>query len=612
MDLTVKAALALPVLKEARVLAGEAGLGKAIERVTILDAPDISNWVSGNELILTNAYLFQTQPGLEIRLLKDFAAKGCAALGVKLGRFIESLSPEFLALADELAFPIIHIPFDAIWTDIINSVLTEVLAKHARMLEKADEIHRQFTQRALEGGGYQAVADTLGELIGRPVVVTDSLLTELTRPGPGDWGVDLRAILDSADSQALRDAYLTGEAQRKGRFAVSLNVRRAVLEARSFVFAPVIVTGRLWGHLFALEGDRRLASTDLLALEQAVTVAALEFLKEAAVREVERRFRANFIDDLLLANFESTEAMVRRARALGWDLSQPQLVVVTDVDNFEAYHLRQARLDPATAERNVQGVRDRMFQEVTTTLSRVDATLISMDRSDSIVILSAVKPPATPEAVRLQALSLAQVIQKTVAEHFNDLTISIGIGRFYDAARDLQKSYREARQALLVGRAMSGRNRIYHYDDLGLARILHGHPDRIELTAFEHDLLGRLEAYDAEHGTDLIGTLEAFLRCDGRLKTCAGQLYVHVNTLKYRLGRIKEMIGDFSEADRKVNLYVALKLRRLRTGYPLSAEAEPRPHHSAPGDKGRSGHPAENPAVTIAPGRSKTRANTGS
>jgi DNA-binding PucR family transcriptional regulator len=85
-------------------------------------------------------------------------------------------------------------------------------------------------------------------------------------------------------------------------------------------------------------------------------------------------------------------------------------------------------------------------------------------------------------------------------------------------------------------------------------------PDELR-RSFTDRLLGPLVAYDAAHRTDLLATLEAFLDCDGSWTRCAARLHLHVNTLRYRIGRIERLTGrDLSTFPGRVDLYLALRL----------------------------------------------------
>ena len=82
------------------------------------------------------------------------------------------------------------------------------------------------------------------------------------------------------------------------------------------------------------------------------------------------------------------------------------------------------------------------------------------------------------------------------------------------------------------------------------------------LRSFRDRLLGSLVAYDARHRAELLPTLREFLACSGSWNACAASMYVHVNTVRYRIRRIEELTGrDLSCLDDQVDFFLALRIR---------------------------------------------------
>ena len=83
-----------------------------------------------------------------------------------------------------------------------------------------------------------------------------------------------------------------------------------------------------------------------------------------------------------------------------------------------------------------------------------------------------------------------------------------------------------------------------HSHELLLASV-----PRPVLRSFRDRLLGPLAEYDTRRGAELLPTLKSFLACDGSWSVCASRMYVHVNTVRYRIGRIEALTGrDLSVA----------------------------------------------------------------
>jgi DNA-binding PucR family transcriptional regulator len=82
------------------------------------------------------------------------------------------------------------------------------------------------------------------------------------------------------------------------------------------------------------------------------------------------------------------------------------------------------------------------------------------------------------------------------------------------------------------------------------------------LRSYRERLLGPLAAYDDRHRAELLPTLRAFLACSGSWNACAAAMYVHVNTVRYRIRRIEELTGrDLSRLNDQVDFFLALQIR---------------------------------------------------
>ena len=80
------------------------------------------------------------------------------------------------------------------------------------------------------------------------------------------------------------------------------------------------------------------------------------------------------------------------------------------------------------------------------------------------------------------------------------------------------------------------------------------------LRSFRDRLLGPLRDYDDRHNAELVTTLRSFLACDGSWSACASLLFVHVNTVRYRISRVEALTGrDLSALADRVDFFLALR-----------------------------------------------------
>lgn len=129
------------------------------------------------------------------------------------------------------------------------------------------------------------------------------------------------------------------------------------------------------------------------------------------------------------------------------------------------------------------------------------------------------------------------------------------------AASGVLGAVAEARHAMRLGQRRGGRNQVVAGEEVAAHRLLLAStPDELRRSLRER-LLGPVLDYDTAHGSDLSGTLRAFLECSGSPTVAATRLHVHVNTLRYRIGRASDLLGtDVTEFSNQVDLYLALQM----------------------------------------------------
>ena len=120
-----------------RVAAGSKGLIREITSVSVLDAPDVDRWMRGGEFLIGSGYIFKDDPTEFTHFLDRVATKDIAAVGIKLDRFYHTLPSGIIDQANSLNLPLIEIPIDYRWTDIIENVTLFLLS------EKNKDVLRQ-------------------------------------------------------------------------------------------------------------------------------------------------------------------------------------------------------------------------------------------------------------------------------------------------------------------------------------------------------------------------------------------------------------------------------------------------------------------------------------
>jgi len=142
---------------------------------------------------------------------------------------------------------------------------------------------------------------------------------------------------------------------------------------------------------------------------------------------------------------------------------------------------------------------------------------------------------------------------------------SCGIGRIAKNLQGIPQSFREAQQALEIGRRLFGEGKLHSFVHLGVYRLLFHLDGQDELDDFYQEMLGPLLTHDARNDGTLVETLEGFFRCNGNLSETARVMHLHRNSLLYRLDRIAAILGrSLEDSELRLSLQIALKIHHLQ------------------------------------------------
>jgi len=148
--------------------------------------------------------------------------------------------------------------------------------------------------------------------------------------------------------------------------------------------------------------------------------------------------------------------------------------------------------------------------------------------------------------------------QEILEKRFN-LSLSQGIGQVYPL-NELRKSFYEARVALTLPRLLGRNHYVQKYSELGLYYPIFRQSLK-DIKRFCWRVLGKVIEYDEKTDGELMPTLRKLLDSNVNMRSTADSLYIHVNTLYYRVNKIEELLGiDFSSMDSRVNLFIAIKV----------------------------------------------------
>lgn len=542
--LSVREVLGAATLRGSEVLAGASGLDRVVERLNVMEVPDILPWVKPRELLLTTGYpLTGTEQELA-DLLEALDARGLAALGVKLGRYLHTLPPLVLATADRLGLPVVALPPEVGFDEILNEVLTDVLDHQAGMLVRSEEVHRDLVEVVLRGGGLGEVVERIVAILGGAVVVTTT---------------DGRVLAEAGAVDVLVQAWNGSCFDPSGRFRTETahNGLQGVVTgdpSPARIVVPVEAGHLDHGRIVAFaESGHLLGEVERHALERAATVCALAITQQLAVRTVEAKYRADFLRDVLAGRAGGSEEVTVHCASLGWDVGRPLVVVV-------------AELDPSPATGPATGPALRPVHERFT--GAWEGVVRARDPGAPVAgfgqqVVAVVGSPVGEEALHRLVNALVGAVRGDGGGGRRSFTA--GVSRVVAGPAGIPAAYAQAVTTVRVGRAMHGPGACEHFDRLGVFRVLSLVEDQRELMSFVSETLRTLAVRDDAESADLRHTLEVLLDCNLNVAEAARALHFHYNTLRYRIAKLERLLGPFTQdAHLRLNLALALQVLRMR------------------------------------------------
>jgi carbohydrate diacid regulator len=272
-----------------------------------------------------------------------------------------------------------------------------------------------------------------------------------------------------------------------------------------------------------------------------------------------------FIQDLLQEQIDDEVMTAQQAKALGIDLNPPRAVILVNAENYILEQDTTAKRVVQQAERSQQ-----VIDSIVSFFHLPNDTICADLGNGTICILKASDTKnldlwvnreeqakrSDPSWANLTALKRAANALKQKLQ--DDTRREIRIGRYYPSIKGLARSYEDARAALLLGSRLQKSDCVHCLSELGIAAFV-GIADEVTKLELAQYLLSPLD-----YEPDLLTTINTFFAENCCSSASARQLYIHRNTLNYRLDKIASLTGlDPRNFDDAVQIRVSLLLRSL-------------------------------------------------
>jgi hypothetical protein len=529
-----------------RVLSGRDDLDRPITGVFTTDLLDPRRYLSGGELVLTGLMWRRTEAdsGTFVSALAGAGVAALAAGDAALG----SVPADLVAACREHRLPLLEVPVDVSFAAITEQVIRALLpagegpAVRRRLLAAAGAATPGWDSRPPAGAVTALLAAAAAEyrLAGWVLSATGRLVA----PGPPGHGWPPPAA-SPGDPDGSMGAGLRSALARACLAAPELPATVTV-DGSPFTLcrvagpAPDPLAGwfvALAGDAAAWDGEQRAAAAELAGL------VAGQRARDDDGRQAARRSADAVLRQLLTwrpGAAEHAEHEIAAALRRGGLATAGPFAAV-------ALAAPQAAGQPGTVPASTgppagagTGAARALLEDL------LPGALVGVVGRAAVALL----PGAGDVVARLRDAV-------TGLDHVPGLDLPFGVsiragaapgsgeaaGAGTSSVAALSRAVAEARQAQQLAALLGGGVRLVDSASIGSWELLLAMVPEEARRAFRAALLAPLEGYDRDHGTELVRTLEVFLACSGSWNKAADEMFVHVNSLRYRIRRISELTG---------------------------------------------------------------------
>lgn len=521
MEISLQKLLSFNFFSASEVLAGKRGLGNLVTCVTVLDSPDAYKYLKGGDLVITTAYGILHDENIQQEVVRKLAVNGASGLGLKLRFFNYELPRVMREAADSYNLPIICIPDDYAYTDIYEFITANMISRITGEVKREEDVFKEINESAYQDG-LVGVLKTLNRWTGLvSAIIFDGHV--YSYPEGNVIGVFPTDKMRWRKRESMSSSRISNYYWGQGKILLE------------WLSAEIREQGQPQGNILLFKGNRDFVRDDYILLDCAVSACAMEIKKIRSLTCERRKYRTSFLRSFFFGKISWKEAM-NHAKELNYYLPAEGITVIVSLGND-----------------TVNTIDEQRMNVIDSAITRNLGTQKMFGFLDNNIVMY------LPH--KENHLSLLNELHVEISKCLPDSEVVMGISR-PAVFSDVSKSYEEAKSAIHIGSCLNLDTKIYSFGNLGFYRLLKLPDIYEEMVKYYQDYLKPLK--DQKNSIDLIDTLSCFIESNYNYRKTAEMLYVHPNTVRYRIGLIEKICRiNLKYAYDRLNMELALKILPL-------------------------------------------------
>lgn len=537
--ITVKEALQLSQLSSITVRSGQKGLYRRVRWAHAFEYDDVQHFLEGGELLLTSGQSWPKDKELESKLLEGYLSYQISGILFATGRYLKECPPAALEFGEKYAIPVLEAPYHVPFVKITHAIHIEIMNRKIKKRELAAQLPSKLVKELGEANSRIKVCELLSEHLNCPVVITDSSNKVLEQSVPKETSINLPEVLGSLIpifQKSLSDRLLDDR-------PIETEVQVISEQTNAFV-VPLQIEGDFWGALWLLPSGNDLTEEQVPILEFAAALLIDQVLHNKETELKNRQLRLELLEFLIENPQEAPAIMEEKVQELGFSRSTNWLAGLILFDENKHGPREREDMDRLLAECE-QWIGDT---------AEVDG-LCEIYENQFVLILSF---SGDQNLIEKELKRLQLNINKSSQEAAPVLIL----GETKQHVSSLAESYREAKALVPIVLYKSQSEGPYFAGRFRRELLIYGamSSDRAEQL---RNLILPKELL-TERGFIFYETLKCLASLEYNRESAAKAMHIHRNTLRYRIERIEELIGDsLSSTSCQFWIKVALDLESL-------------------------------------------------
>lgn len=523
MSISVESIMKLPVMKDAKILS-QTGVHNVVDNVTIAEASEIHfpNYDQGVFVLTTLSAYWQSLEKINA-LVEGFCKVNVAAIGIKLGRYVDSIDPSTVAIAEQHNVALIALPSNVFFRHVISEALSAIAGDQKILLNQINSFNEALLASIVENRSIQDLMNLLCEKIKCYCCCMLPPQEKIAESSSLDRPMDTKLLNDTIYE------FFVGGKERLGGY-----------QGEGIYLYPCVIQGRMLAAVCIVVDDVEQELVHPLA-QAVVNGISVKLLERDIKAQAARGVVASMLDDILFSEHTDAKLAMERLMSLNFHSHRNFLICL-----LTSPYIYQDLNWPHIVV-NIQGIFSQRFQ----------SALAFKRGAECVVFLS---DDADTNSGRLRK-TLERCLDNL--EAIEQHSFYLGCSTVTQDLSVVSERYREAKKAMSFGPILQPEAKIHLFEDCyDLGLISYG-VNSSEAALFEERIIRPILEYDQQTKSDLWRTLEVSCR-EKTLDNAAKELHVHISTLRYRLQKIEQITSyNFFDQSERIKLYLAYILWKI-------------------------------------------------